>query len=130
MILRNSTLLTYIPLFLWKRYWITLESNYVPILNWILKHKGVKRLEIGGEDKRQLTAVLTCTMSGKLSNTSCIRWYNTTLPVKDIPPANWNLSFTKNQWSNEELMMMYFHTILLAYVQKRSNLKLGRIIQL
>ena len=40
--------------------WDHTGIKYVPISNWTLECKGVKHVEIaGGEDKRQLTAVLT-----------------------------------------------------------------------
>ena len=102
--------------------WDHTGIKYAPISNWTLERKGVKHVEIAGEDKRQLTAVLTCTMSGKLLPTQVI--YGGITPAclpKVSPPAHWNLTFTKNHWSNEELMMMYFHIILLPYVQKHGQ---------
>ena len=78
--------------------WDHTGIKYVPISNWTPEQKGVKRVEIaGGEDKRQLTAVLTCTMSGKLLPAQII--YAGTTPdclPKVSPPAHWNLTFTKN----------------------------------
>ena len=70
--------------------WDHTGIKYVSISNWTLERKGVKRVEIaGGEDKRQLTAVLTCTMSAKLLPIQII--YGGTIPAclpKVSPPAH------------------------------------------
>ena len=39
--------------------------NYVPISSWTMEQEGVKRVEVTGkDDKRQLTALFACSMSG------------------------------------------------------------------
>jgi len=46
--------------------WDHTGLKYVPVSNWTMEHKGAKWVEITGrDDKRQLTALFTCTLSGK-----------------------------------------------------------------
>ena len=45
--------------------WDQTGINYVPISSWIMEQEGVKRVEVTGkDDKRQLTALFACSMSG------------------------------------------------------------------
>ena len=45
--------------------WDHTGINYVPVSNWMMAKEGSKRVEIAGlGDKRQITAVFSCTMSG------------------------------------------------------------------
>ena len=41
-------------------------------------------------------------------------------------PANWNITYSENHWSNENTMKDYIHKIILPYVtKKRDDLKLS-----
>ena len=97
-----------------------------------MEHKGAKRVEIAGsDDKRQLTALFSCTFSGKFLSTQVIYAGKTPacLPKGNIP-SGWNLTFTPNHWSNEQAMMTYLHAILIPYVDKTlANLQLSKITQ-
>ncbi len=45
--------------------WDQTGINYVPVSSWTMATKGAKRIEIFGvDDKRQITAVFTCSMAG------------------------------------------------------------------
>jgi len=44
--------------------WDHTGINYVPVSSWTMETPGMKQVEIGKDDKRQLTAVLGCSMSG------------------------------------------------------------------
>ena len=46
--------------------WDHTGLKYVPVSNWTIEHKGAKRVEItGSNDKRQIAALFSCTLSGK-----------------------------------------------------------------
>jgi len=45
--------------------WDQTGINYIPVSSWTMAQEGVKRVEIAGkDDKRQLTALFACSMSG------------------------------------------------------------------
>ena len=109
--------------------WDHTGLKYVPVSNWTMEHKGVKRVEIAGsDDKRQLTALFSCTFSGKFLSPQVIYAGKSPacLPKGNIP-SGWNLTFTPNHWSNEQAMMTYLHAILILYVEKTwANLQLSK----
>jgi len=46
--------------------WDHTGLKYVPVSNYTMEHKGAKRVEIAGsDDKRQLTALFSCTLDEK-----------------------------------------------------------------
>ena len=100
--------------------WDHTGLNYVPVSNWTMKHKGDKRVEITGfNDKRQITALFSCTLSGKFLPPQLIYVGKTSACLPKVKfPNGWNVTFTQNHWSNEETMMMYLHYILLTYIEK------------
>jgi len=91
----------------------------VPVPDWTFEEKGSKRVEIVGlNDKRQITVLLTCTLTGKLLPTPDFIYGGKTpacLP-KRAGPEGWYLCYTENHWSNEETMIAYLHNILLPHV--------------
>ena len=85
-----------------------------------MEHKGAKRVEIAGsDDKKQLTALFSCTLCEKFLPPQVIyaRKSHACHPMVTIPNG-WNLSFTLNHWSNEQTMMTYLQAILILYVEK------------
>lgn len=88
------------------------------MLNWTFADKGSKRVEIAGlDDKRQVTALLSCTMKGKLLPIQVIYAGKTPacLPKVDYP-NDWYLAYTENHWSNEQTMIGYLYNILIPYI--------------
>lgn len=82
--------------------------------------KGSKRIEVAGtDDKKQITALLSCTLSGNFLPVQVIYAGKTPacLPKAEFPP-NWHVTFTPNHWSNEGTMMGYLHNILIPNVEK------------
>ena len=55
--------------------WDHTGINYVPASNWTMAKEGTNRVEIAGlGDKRQLTVVFGCSLSGDFPSTGHIRW--------------------------------------------------------
>jgi len=102
--------------------------NIVPTSDWTMEAEGSKRVEvIGKDDKRQLTAVLACTLDGDFLPAQII--YQGTTPCclpKFEFPRNWHITYSANHWSNEETMIEYLDNVLSPYVaEKRKALKLS-----
>ncbi|XP_011408602.1 PREDICTED: uncharacterized protein LOC105315598 [Amphimedon queenslandica] len=85
-----------------------------------MEKRGTKRVEIEGiDDKRQITAVFACTLSGKFLPIQLI-YQGTTqkcLPKGVSFPNNWHLTYTSNHWSNEKTTVEYLNSIILPYVR-------------
>ena len=48
--------------------WDHTATKIVPSSQWTMERKGTKRVEIAAvDDKRQITAIFACTLSGKIS---------------------------------------------------------------
>ena len=108
--------------------WDQAGLKYVPVSDWTFEEKGTKRIEIVGlDDKRQITILLSCSMTGKLLPTQVIYGGKTPACLPKIAsPKDWYLCYTENHWSNEDTMMAYLQNILLPYVIKtRKDLKLA-----
>ena len=107
--------------------WDQTGINYVPISSWTMEQEGTKRVEvIGKDDKRQLTALFACSMSGDFLPIQLVYQGKT---IKCLPkfqfPNDWDITYTSNHWCNEHTMHQYIHKIILPYVcNKRKELKL------
>ena len=85
-----------------------------------------KRVEIARiDDKRQITAVFSATMSGTFLPVQLI--YQGKMP-KCLPsihfPSDWDITFMDNHWSNEITMLQYLEKILFLYIESTKE-KLG-----
>ena len=81
--------------------------HYVPISSWTMAKEGSKRVEICGiDDKRQITAVLGCSMTGECHPS-----------FQYI--SDWDITHSSNRWSKESTMKEYIVKILLPYVTKQ-----------
>ena len=101
--------------------------NYVPVSSWTMEEMGSKRVEIiGKDDKRQLTAVFGCSMSGNFLPPQLIYQGKTKRCLPQFQfPSNWDITYTENHWANENTSQQYFVNIILPYLeQKRKDLKL------
>ena len=106
--------------------WDQTGINYIPVSNWTMEQAGSKRVEIvGKDDKRQITALFGCTMSGDFlppqlvyqgKTNRCLPWYTF--------PSSWDITFTENHWCNKQTTHRYIVNILLPYLtQKKMELK-------
>ena len=93
-----------------------------------MEKKGTKRIEIEGiDDKRQITAVFACSLSGQFLPLQLI--YQGTTP-KCLPkgvsfPDGWHLTYTSNHWSNKSTTIEYLKSIIIPYISNmRSRLGL------
>ena len=88
---------------------------------------GVKRVECAGvDDKRQITIVV-CGTASDIFLPFQIIYKGKTLPClpRFVFPADWNITFTPNHWSNEEKALEYIHKVILPFIQKKhTELKL------
>jgi len=108
--------------------WDHTAMKIVPYSQWTMEKKGTKRVEIAGnEDKREITAVFTCTMSGKFLPMRLI-YKDTTrkcLPKGVDLPSDWDVTFTSNHWANESTTISLLENVIIPYVkQERKALKL------
>ena len=91
--------------------------------------KGIKRVEIVAvDDKRQITAVFACSLSGVFLPIQLIYQGTTTkcLPKNVSFPADWHITCTANHWSNSNTMVDYVNLIIIPYiVETRKALKLS-----
>ena len=99
--------------------WDQTAMKIVPSSAWTMEKKGTKRVEIvAADDKRQITAVFACSLSGNFLPMQLI--YQGTTPrclPKNIPfPPDWHVTCTANHWSNEHTMIDYVKKIIIPYV--------------
>lgn len=75
---------------------------------------------VGLEDKRQITALLSCAMSGDLLPPQLLYQGKTTqcTPTTVQFPNDWDVHFSENHWSNEDTMCRFIDTILVPYINK------------
>jgi hypothetical protein len=82
---------------------------------------------IGLEDKREITVLLTISLTGDLISPQVIYAGKTPRchPDVNIPPG-WNLTHSVSHWSNHNTMLEYIEKILDAYmVRQREQLGLS-----
>ena len=105
-----------------------LKQLQQPVSSWMMEAPGTKRVKIiGKDDKRQLTAVLGCSMSGDFLQPQLIYQGKT---KKCLPhfqfPDSWDVTYSENHWTNENTTRQYIINILLPYLQgKKKELKLS-----
>ena len=81
---------------------------------------------VGKDDKRQITALFGCTMSGDFLPPQLVYQGKTNrcLPRYTFP-SSWDITFTENHWCNEQTTYRYIVNILLPYLtQKKMELKM------
>ena len=108
--------------------WDHTGINYVPTSNWTMAEEGPSRVEIVGlGDKRQITAVLACSLSGDFLPPQVIYSGKTPKCLPSVSyPSNWHITYTENHWANEKTTIDYIHKILLPYINNvRQSLSLS-----
>ena len=86
---------------------------------WTMELKGSRKVEIAGmSDKRQITVVISGTMTGELMPFQVIYQGKTSgcLPHVNFP-TDWHATFTPNRWSNEQKMKEYLELIIFPFVR-------------
>ena len=79
--------------------WDHTGLHYVPVSSWTMEKKGSTRVPVAGtDDKRQLTAILACSMAGDFLPPQLIYQGKTphSLPSYKLP-ANWDVTYTPTQ---------------------------------
>ena len=107
--------------------WDQTGINYVSTGQWTMHQSGDKVVPIAhSDDKRQITAVLAVTMTGKYFAPQLIYQGKTNRchPVITFP-EEWDIWHTESHWSNEESMKRYIRNIIVPFVVKlREDLQL------
>lgn len=82
---------------------------------------GAKRVDVAGlDDKRQITAVFGCTLTGDFLPPQLIYQGKTTVYHPNTTfPEDWHITHTPNHWANECTMLEYIHKILVPYIAVR-----------
>ena len=101
--------------------WDQTAMKIVPSCSCTMERKGTKQVEIAAiEDKRQITAVFGCSLSGNFLPLQLI-YEGTTqrcLP-KGVPfPSDWHITCTANHWSNGDTMVDYVQKVVIPYIVK------------
>ena len=97
--------------------------HYVPAGYWIMEKEGSKRVDIvGADDKRQITCVLAGILTGNFLPPQLIYLGTTHRCLPTVPfPFDWDITHTKNHWSNKQTMIHYVQKILLPYIAKKKK---------
>lgn len=107
--------------------WDQTGVRLVPVSEWTMAETGSKQVEIRGfDDKREITVLLTITLSGKLLPFQLIYPGKTDrCHPKQTFPVDWDVYHSVNHWSNEDTMLHYIENVLVPYVtQTRKSLGL------
>lgn len=96
------------------------SMKIVPSCSWTMEKRGTKRVEIAAlDDKRQITAVFACSLSGTFLPVQLL-YQGTTekcLPKNIEFPSNWHITCSSNHWSNQDTMVDYVAKIIVPYVE-------------
>lgn len=101
----------------------------IPTNAWTMEQKGSKQVKvIGVDDKRQITALLACTMSGDLLPPQLIYAGKTDACHPKVNfPKDWNVTHTESHWSTDDSMIEYIEKIIIPYVENiRDNLPVSK----
>ena len=106
---------------------INFDQTNANVSEWTMAKVGSKQVSIVAmDDKREMTVLLSCTLSGELLPPQLI--YAGCTP-RCHPPVSfldkWNVTHSVNHWSTEETMLEYLDKILVPYAvetQKRMEL--------
>ena len=99
--------------------WDQTVAKFVPVSEWTMAEIGSRQVGVLGlEDKREMTILLACTLSGALLPPQLIYGGKTPQchPKVDFPPG-WDVWHSPRHRSTEDTMLCYLDTVLLPYVQ-------------
>ena len=99
--------------------WDQTGTKFVPTSDWTLAAEGSRQVAVVGlEDKREMTVLLTCTMSGLLLPPQLLYAGKTSRCYPAVTfPAEWDVYHSESHWSTEDTMLHYIDNILVPYVQ-------------
>ena len=103
--------------------WDQTGVKLVPVSSWTMAEEGVKQVPVvGKDDKREITALLAATASGKLLPPQLIYQGKTTgCHPKVTFPEKWNVTHSDNHWSTEKTMLEYLDCVIIPYVVETRN---------
>jgi hypothetical protein len=99
--------------------WDQTGAKYVLTSAWTLAEEGSRQVDvIGKEDKREMTLLLSCTMTGFLLPPHLIYCGKTNKCHPNITfPPGWDIHHSENHWSTEATMLHFIDYVLVPYVQ-------------
>ena len=103
---------------------INFDETGVPIVpqsQWTMAEQGAKQVPLTAlDDKRQITAVLACSMSGKLLPPQLLYQGTTERchPKVTVPPS-WDIWHSPSHWSNHNTIVRYIEKILVPYLNQQ-----------
>jgi hypothetical protein len=109
--------------------WDHTGINYVPVSEWTMAKEGSKRVEVAGfKDKRQITAVFGCSLSGDFLPVQLIYQGKTKASLPKFSfPNDWDITTSPKHWANEDTMLQYLTNVLIPYIRlKKQELHLGK----
>ena len=95
-------------------------TKLVPTSEWTMAVEGSKQVSVVGlEDKREITVVLCCSLSGDLLPPQVIYIGKTSQCHPNVLfPDGWHIWHSINHWSNQQTMLEYVDSILVPYLTK------------
>ena len=109
--------------------WDQTGINYIPISSWTMEGEGSKRVEVAGkDDKRQLTTLFACSMSGDFLPIQLVYQGKTArcLPKYQFP-SDWDITFSANHWCNISTSTKLFCHIFVKK-ERSSNFHLNSLL--
>ena len=94
--------------------WDQTGTKFVPTSQWTRAEQGAKQVDVTGlDDKREMTTLLACTLSGALLPPQLIYAWKTTKchPVVDFQ-ASWDIWHSDSHWSTEKTMLHYVEAVI------------------
>ena len=107
--------------------WDQTAIRLVPFSEWTMDKQGAKKISIKGlDDKREITALLTITLSGAMLPPQLLYGGKTERCHPDVDfPSDWDVWHTENHWSNESTVLRYIDKVINPYLEsKRQELEL------
>lgn len=100
------------------------NAKFVPTADYTLEECGSKQVSIiGMDDKREMTVLLACSLSGNLLPPQLLYAGKTAkCHPKFTFPADWDVWHTESHWSCTETMIRYIENILVPYYDKQREL--------
>ena len=107
--------------------WDQTGLQLVPSGNWTLEEQGTKRVELQGlNDKRMITAIFTCSLSGHFLPMQLLYTRKTSRchPSFEFPPE-FDVWHSPNHWANQDTTLRFVNHVIVPYVKKvRQEMKL------
>ena len=98
--------------------WDQTGTKFVPVSHGLWRLREASKIEIRAlDDKRGMTTVLACALSGKLLPPQLLYGGKTEQCHPRVKfPEDWDVWHSPNHWSNEASMLKYYDTVIILYV--------------